>query len=125
MARVLVADDEASVRTVVLRALQLDGHEIIPVADGAGALEALEGAQFDLLLTDIVMPGLDGIALALKAAKLDPEMKIILMTGYADEQRRAHNLEALVNQVLAKPFTVAEIRRVVSQTLGNVPNDSL
>ena len=124
MARVLVADDEAGVRTVVLRALQLDGHEIIPVADGAGALEALEGAQFDLLLTDIVMPGLDGIALALKAAKLDPEMKIILMTGYADEQHRAHNLEALVNQVLAKPFTVAEIRRVVSETLGNVPNDS-
>lgn len=124
MARVLVADDEASVRTVVLRALQLDGHEIIPVADGAGALEALEGAQFDLLLTDIVMPGLDGIALALKAAKLDPEMKIILMTGYADERRRAHNLEALVNQVLAKPFTVAEIRRVVTETLGNAPNDS-
>ena len=125
MARVLVADDETGVRTVVLRALELDGHEVIPVADGAGALEALEGAQFDLLLTDIVMPGLDGIALALKAAKLNSEMRIILMTGYADERRRAHNLEALVDRLVAKPFTVAEIRRIVAETLGAVPNDDL
>ena len=118
MARILVADDEMGVRTVVLRALEIDSHEVTAVADGADALEALGGARFDLLLTDIVMPGLDGIALALKAARLHPEMKIVLMTGYADERRRAHNLEALVDQVVAKPFTVAEIQRIVAETLA-------
>ena len=63
------------------------------------------------------MPGLHGIALALKAAAVHPELKIVLTTGYADERRRAHNLEALEDRVVAKPFMVAEIRRIVAEIL--------
>ena len=64
--------------------------------DGFAALAALAAQSFDLLLCDIVMPGLDGIALALKAGKDYPALKILLMTGYSAERQRAHNLAALV-----------------------------
>ncbi len=76
-------------------------------------------ARFDLLLSDIVMPGLDGIALALKAGKDYPAMKILLMSGYATERQRAHNLEALAHRVVAKPFTLAEICAAVATTLAS------
>jgi two-component system, cell cycle response regulator CpdR len=64
------------------------------------------------------MPELDGIALALKASKDYPAMKILLMTGYATERQRAHNLEALVDRVLMKPFTLDEIQRAVGELLA-------
>ena len=69
--------------------------------------------------TDIVMPGLDGIALALKASKEYPDMKILLMTGFAEEQRRAHNLEALIHRVISKPFTLEQICAAVEDELRN------
>ena len=119
MARILIAEDEASVRSLVIRALELDGHEVTETADGAEALEALnrtEGA-FDLLLADIKMPIMDGIALALAAARDYPALSIVLMTGYADQRERASGLEGLVHGVVAKPFTVAEIRFAVAAAL--------
>jgi DNA-binding response OmpR family regulator len=61
------------------------------------------------LLTDIVMPNLDGIALALKVAKEHPSMPVLLMTGYAAERQRAHNLDVLIHDVITKPFTLREI----------------
>jgi two-component system cell cycle response regulator CpdR len=88
------------------------------VADGLGALERLGVEDFDLLLTDIVMPGLDGIALALKASKDFPALRILLMTGYAAERQRAHNIEALVHRVIAKPFTLVEICDAVEKELA-------
>ncbi|HVM81125.1 MAG TPA: response regulator, partial [Stellaceae bacterium] len=72
---------------------------------------------FDLLLTDIVMPGLDGIALALKASKDHPDLKILLMTGYAAEKQRAHNLDALIHRVIEKPFTLEQICAAVKEEL--------
>ncbi len=117
MAKILIAEDEATVRSFVVRALQHCGHETATAVDGFAALEALKAGKYDLLLTDIVMPRLDGIALALKASKDHPEMKILLMTGYASEQQRAHNLEALIHRVLAKPFTLQEICAAVAAEL--------
>ena len=87
-------------------------------ADGLDAVAALAGGRFDLLLSDIVMPRLDGIALALKAGKDYPAMKILLMSGYASERQRAHNLEALAHRVVAKPFTLAELVAAVAETLA-------
>jgi len=118
MAKVLLAEDEASVNAFVARALSRDGHQVTPVADGLAALAALAAEDFDLLLTDIVMPGLDGIALALKAGKDYPAMKILLMTGYSAERQRAHNIEALVHRVIAKPFTLEEICQAVGEQLA-------
>jgi two-component system cell cycle response regulator CpdR len=118
MATILLAEDEDSVGAFVTRALTQLGHEVTRVADGLAALNALAAKRFDLLLTDIVMPELDGIALALKASKDYPAMKILLMTGYAAERQRAHNLEALVHRVVMKPFTLDEIQKAVSELLA-------
>jgi DNA-binding response OmpR family regulator len=117
MAKILLAEDEASVSAFVARALAQQGHAVTPVGDGMLALQALAREPFDLLLTDIVMPELDGIALALKASKDYPAMKILLMTGYAAERQRAHNLEALVHRVIMKPFTLDEIVLAVKELL--------
>jgi CheY-like chemotaxis protein len=118
MARILVADDEASVVAFVGRALAQRGHEVSTAPDGLAAVAALAAQPFDLLLTDIVMPQLDGIALALKASKDYPAMKILLMTGYAHERQRAHNLEALVHRVIEKPFTLDDICAAVDEELA-------
>jgi CheY-like chemotaxis protein len=120
MARVLIAEDDESVRAFVQRALALDGHEVLVAADGAEALAVLgrERGRFDLLLTDIRMPVMDGIALALAAARDFPALTILMMTGYADQRERAANLEALVADVVTKPFTLAEIRAKVADVLA-------
>lgn len=121
MAHVLIAEDDDSVRSFVTRALQRDGHRVTAVADGRAALEAIarERGVVDLVLADIGMPELDGIALALKVAKDYPHIPILLMTGYAAERQRAHNLESLVHEVVPKPFSLEEIcettRRVLAQ----------
>jgi two-component system cell cycle response regulator CpdR len=120
MARLLIAEDEDAVRHSVARALALDGHDVVTREDGAAALEALTAAthRFDLLLTDIKMPVMDGIALALAAARDQPELLIVLMTGYADQRERAHGLDALIHDVVQKPFSVAEIRSAVNMALA-------
>src|SRR5215467_12119127 len=118
MARILVAEDDKAVSTFVARALAHHGHEVTTVPDGSAALGALAGDSFELLLTDIVMPGLDGIALALKASKDHPPMRILLMTGFAAERQRAHNLEALIHKVITKPFSLDEIVAAVAAALA-------
>ncbi len=101
------------------RALKQDGHEVLTANDGAEALDVLnqERGAFDLLLTDIRMPVMDGIALALAAAREHPTLTILLMTGYADQRERAHGLDALIHDVVAKPFTLATIRTAVADAL--------
>jgi len=120
MARVLIADDEDSMRKLVARAITLDGHEAIAAQDGAEALEILvrEEGGFDLLLTDIQMPVMDGIALALSAARDFPQMTILLMTGFAEQRERAPNLDAIVHDVITRPFSVADIRTAVADALA-------
>jgi two-component system, cell cycle response regulator CpdR len=119
MARVLIADDEDSMRSLVARAIAMDGHETVTAADGAEALDILAGdaRAFDLLLTDIKMPIMDGIALALAVARDFPELTILLMTGFADQRERALGLNAIVHDVVTKPFSVADIRSAVAGAL--------
>ena len=93
-------------------------HDVTEAKDGWEALERLQNNHFDLLLTDIVMPVMDGIALALKAASLKPKLRILMMSGYSAERQRAHNLDALIHQVLAKPFTLDQLRESVDQALN-------
>jgi two-component system cell cycle response regulator CpdR len=120
MGRILIADDEEPLRGFVSRALQLDGHDVEAACDGAEALELLLADEdgFDLLLTDIRMPMMDGIALALAVAKARPDMPILLMTGYADQRERARDLDALIKNVLTKPFSLADLRGLVGRTLA-------
>jgi CheY-like chemotaxis protein len=120
MPRVLIADDEDSMRTLVARAIAMDGHVTVTAQDGAEALEILtrEDGAFDLLLTDIQMPVMDGIALALSAARDFPHLTILLMTGYAEQRERASNLNAIAHDVITKPFSVADIRAAVADALS-------
>lgn len=122
MARILLAEDDSAVREFVTRALQHRGHEVVAVEDGLQALDVLQNQEFDMLVTDIVMPGMDGIALALKLAKDKPQLKILMMSGYSAERQRAHNLEELIHKVLPKPFTLEEICRAVDGVLASRPN---
>jgi two-component system cell cycle response regulator CpdR len=121
MPRILIADDEDSMRALVARAIGMDGHDIVTAQDGAEALEILirEEGAFDLLLTDIQMPVMDGIALALSAARDFPRLTILLMTGFADQRERASNLNAIAHDVITKPFSVADIRAAVADALAS------
>jgi two-component system cell cycle response regulator CpdR len=121
MPRILVAEDDEPQRALVARALLEHGHDVVTAADGGAALEALarENGRFDLLLTDIKMPVMDGIALALATARDHPDVVILLMTGYADQRERAHGLDALIHDVIAKPLSVAGIRAAVDEALGS------
>ena len=120
MPRLLIVDDEDSMRMLVARAIAMDGHEIVTAADGAEALEILSNGQnaFDLLLTDIQMPVMDGIALALTAARDLPDLTILLMTGFADQRERASGLDAIAHDIITKPFSVADIRGAVADALA-------
>ncbi|PLX38795.1 MAG: response regulator [Hyphomicrobiales bacterium] len=120
MARILLSDDDDSVRAFVARALELDGHDVTVAADGSEANDILhrEEGGFDLLLSDIKMPVMDGIALALNAARDWPDMPIMLMTGYADQRERASGLDQLVEDVVLKPFTLADIRSAVGRVIA-------
>ncbi len=117
MARILIAEDEPDVRDIVARALTSAGHQVETAADGAAALEVLGKQGFDLLLTDIVMPIMDGVSLALKVAKMYPDMTILMMTGYADQKDRAVNLDVLIHDIVVKPFTIEEIILKVEDAL--------
>ena len=120
MSRVLIVDDEESMRLLVARAIAMDGHDITTASDGVEALEILGGADgsFDLMLTDIQMPVMDGIALALSAARDFPHTTILLMTGYAEQRERASGLSAIAHDVISKPFSVADIRTAVADALA-------
>lgn len=119
MVRVLIAEDEQPIRELLARALVQDGHDVETAPDGAAALEQLSlKAPFDLLLTDIRMPVMDGIALALAARRDHPDLAIVLMTGYAGERQRAHGLDALIHEVVLKPFSLAEIKDALKQALA-------
>lgn len=121
MARILIAEDEDAIRSLVARALSQDGHQVTTAHDGAEALDLLarEHGAFELLLTDIRMPVMDGIALALAAARDHPQLAILLMTGYADQRERAHGLDALIHDVITKPFSLATIRSAVNDALAS------
>jgi CheY-like chemotaxis protein len=120
MARILIAEDEESLCALSARALATDGHEVKTAGDGREALDLLsrEQGRFDLLLTDIRMPVMDGIALVVAAARDYPDLTILLMTGYADQRERAQGLDAIIHDVLGKPFSVAVLRDTVNEALA-------
>lgn len=120
MAKLLIVEDDESVRTLAARALERAGHVIDIAADGAQGLALIRASRggYDLVVSDIRMPEMDGIQMAKSAASLFPAMKILLMTGYADQRERAEELNGVIVDVVQKPFTLAEIRARVEQALA-------
>ena len=120
MGRILVVEDDDAVRAFVLRALSLDGHAVDSAEDGEVGFDRLQEAVaqhrgYDLMLSDIKMPFMDGIELAGHAATIAPDMPVMLMTGYADQRERAESVKAI--DVILKPFTLAEIRKATATIL--------
>ncbi|MBU6442540.1 MAG: response regulator [Alphaproteobacteria bacterium] len=118
MAHILLAEDDESLRRFLAQALVKAGHEVTDFGDGAEAWECLKGFRFDLLLTDIVMPGLDGIELAKRAAERHSELKIMFITGFAAVALHPSSNAPRQAKVLSKPFhlreIVAEIDRMIA-----------
>jgi len=120
MIRILLAEDEEAMRTYLARALVNAGYEVVAVDRGTEALPYLENERFDLLLSDIVMPEMDGIELAQRCAEISPETKVMFITGFAAVTLKA-NREAPQAKVLSKPFhlrdLVMEVQRVFGQSV--------
>ena len=119
MARILLAEDTPATSDMVKRALTGDGHDVVVVGDGSEALEHLSapGAHFDLMITDVQMPGLDGIALIEKAFQIRPDLGVVLMSGFAGGLERAESLKGQVRGVLSKPFTLEQIKAAARDAL--------
>ena len=118
MAHILLAEDDESLRRFLAQALERAGHKVAHYGDGLSAYEYLKSFRIDLLLTDIVMPGMDGIELAKRAAELDAGLKIMFITGFAAVALHPSSNAPKQAKVLSKPFhlreIVAEVDRMVA-----------
>jgi CheY-like chemotaxis protein len=120
MSRILIVEDDHSVRDFTARALRAAGHAVETAADGLAGIERvrIENGNFHLVLSDIRMPVMDGIEMAMTAARAHPGIRILLMTGYAEQRERAAGISAIVVDVVQKPFTLAQIRSEVERALA-------
>ena len=116
-ARLLIVDDEENLRTSLFQAFRMEGYEVTGAADAQEALALIQGANFDVLLSDLMMPGLDGLALLEKARVLMPEAVIILMTGQATVESAIRALKGGAYDYILKPFKLEEIFHVVGRGL--------
>ena len=112
MARILLAEDDTTLRTFLAKALKRAGHEISAVDDGLEALAKAKAEHFDLLIADVVMPSLDGFQLASRARALRPDLKVMFITGFAAVTLAARERELRGSKVLSKPF---HLRQLVDQ----------
>jgi CheY-like chemotaxis protein len=120
MARILLSDDDAAARDLVRRALLADGHVVTVTEDGSDALEKLRAdPTFEIVCTDIEMPGVDGVELAAQALAANPTIRVLLMSGFANALERAQKLDQRRVAVLAKPFSLEQVRAAVRQVGGS------
>jgi len=119
MALILLADDDAATRDLVRRALEADGHKVTTTQDGVEALERLSGGErFDVLVTDVQMPGLDGVSLAERAAAAMPGIAILLMSGFPEQLEKSKRIASARIATLSKPFSLEQVRAAVRGVVG-------
>lgn len=116
--RILLAEDEEAMRAYLHRALEKAGYEVVSVDRGTEALPKLEEEHFDLLLSDIVMPEMDGIELAQRAAEISPRTKVMFITGFAAVTLKAAK-EAPQAKLLSKPFHLRDLVLEVERLFAN------
>lgn len=124
MLRILLAEDDQAMRTYLARALQNAGYDVVAVDRGTDALPHLRHEHFDLLLSDIVMPEMDGIELAQRCAQLSPSTKVMFITGFAGVSLRAAR-EAPHAKILSKPFHLRDLVIEVQRVFGLPEHASL
>ena len=118
MAKIILAEDDDDMRRFLVKALEKAGHHVTAFGEGASAFEEIKQATFDLLLTDIVMPEMDGIELARRAADLDPHLKIMFITGCAAVALHPDSKAPKDAKVLAKPVHLRELVSEVNKMLA-------
>ncbi|MGD9867548.1 MAG: cell cycle two-component system response regulator CpdR [Hyphomicrobiales bacterium] len=116
--RILLAEDDADMRKFLVKALENAGYDVVSFGNGIEAYERLKEEPFTLLLTDIVMPEMDGIELARRAAELDPDLKIMFITGFAAVALNPDNRAPKEAKVLSKPFHLRELVNEVERLLA-------
>ena len=116
--RILLAEDDDSMRGFLTRALERAGYDVIAYDNGAEAFARLKEEPFTLLLTDIVMPRMDGIELARRASELDPDLKIMFITGFAAVTLNSEVQAPKDARVLSKPFHLKDLVREVEKLLA-------
>ena len=124
MIRILLAEDDQAMRAYLSRALENAGYEVVAVDRGTAALPLLEEEHFDLLLSDIVMPEMDGIELAQRCGEISPSTKVMFITGFAAVSLRT-NREAPQTKVLSKPFHLKDLVLEVEQMFDELAFASL
>lgn len=119
MAKILVVEDDDSIRDFTARALRASGHTVDTAEDGDSGLQQVvdAGREYELVLSDIRMPVMNGIEMAKRASSSHPDLKILLMTGYAEQRERAADLQDIVVDVISKPFTLTDLRKSVEHAL--------
>jgi signal transduction histidine kinase/ActR/RegA family two-component response regulator len=117
---ILLVDDEPQVADLVMRALRDGGYTVLTASHGTEALEVLRtsAAPIDLLLTDIIMPGMNGRELADRVRQLQPDIRVLYMSGYSDDAILRHGVEAATMQFLAKPFSMKALSAKVREALA-------
>lgn len=117
-AKVLVVDDNQHIQQLLVETLQETGYQGAGSSSGAAALERLKSEKFDLVVTDLVMPEMNGLSLLLEIRKNYPDLPVVIITGYAFENIAREAEEAGAAAFLAKPFRISKIEKVVEEALG-------
>jgi two-component system cell cycle response regulator CpdR len=118
MAKIILAEDDGDMRRFLAKALQNAGYEVISFDNGLAAYQRLREEPFELLLTDIVMPEMDGIELARRASELDPDIKIMFITGFAAVALNSDSTAPKNAKVLSKPVHLRELVHEVQKMLA-------
>ena len=118
MAKIILAEDDGDMRRFLARALQNAGYDVISFDNGLSAYQRLREEPFELLLTDIVMPEMDGIELARRASELDPDVKIMFITGFAAVALNPDSKAPKNAKVLSKPVHLRELVNEVQKLLA-------
>ncbi|MDY8108512.1 response regulator [Fulvimarina sp. 2208YS6-2-32] len=117
MTKILLAEDDNDMRRFLAKALERAGYEVISFDNGGSAYERLREEPFSLLLTDIVMPEMDGIELARRATELDPDLKVMFITGFAAVALNPDSKAPKDAKILSKPFHLRELVDEVGRML--------
>jgi excisionase family DNA binding protein len=116
--RVLVVDDEAAIRDLLSKTLALAEYEVDVAPDGRAALERLRTLPYDLLITDLKMPGIDGLAVIREARRYRPDLPVIIITGFSTEASAIEAINLGVSGYLTKPFRVPKVLATAAKALG-------
>ena len=119
MANILLVEDDASARDMIERTLHGEGHSVTAVGNGGEALEEAERSSFDLVVSDVSMPEVDGVTMAETLLKANSRQPLILMSAIADELARASSLSGESVRVLSKPISLDKLRAEVRAVLGD------